>query len=162
MYTTIAMLFVIIIILIIAVVAYGYSQGWFNSYAGNAVVDVYADNFVDITLNGIVIKSYKDDWTNRKTLTIPGVKAGDTIGFVVTNVGGPGGLIGSITWNNKTVYTSPTLLTSTNGTLIVPPADWLSVWAGPVPPTTFPNSQWVWTSDLLQNGVVTLNWKVTA
>lgn len=155
--------FIIVLIIMVAVAIYGYQHGWFaSSVVSDAIVDIYADNFVDVQLNGVSIKNYgTDDWTNRKTLTIPSVKTGDSINFVITNVGGPGGLIGSITWNGKTVYTSPTLFTSTDGELGVPPADWLNIWSGSGAQTTFASSQWIWTKDLIANGVRTISWKAT-
>ena len=85
----------------------------------------------------------------RRSVYIPSVKAGDTVDFIVQNTGGPGGFIGTWSWNNKTYNTS----TTTFPGKVVPGFTWGGM--GDV----FPAAQWVWSPDNCEVCVNTFTWK---
>lgn len=69
-----------------------------------------ADNYLKIAVNGTVVyegtvdtkpTGANIDWGSQQSVVIKNVKAGDKVGFMVTNVGGPGGFSGVFKWNGK-------------------------------------------------------------
>lgn len=131
----------------------------------------YADDNMKLSLNGTVVyqgtadgteKGTPLDWTTKKNIKITNVKAGDKIGFIVTNTGGPGGFTGKFNWNgkdyliNSKMFSSATSISpsyatvNTNSPATVPYSGYSlygytanQVWPNLV--NGFPQSEWVWT-----------------
>lgn len=100
-----------------------------------------ADNYLTINVNGVQVYGNNTEWTETHNVNLPNIKSGDKVSFAVRNVGGPGGFIGSFTWNGKT-YTVNSDLFPGNQTI-----EGVGPW-GQVSLSQYPTSaRWLWKKD---------------
>jgi len=109
----------------------------------------YADDILRINLNGSQVYADNGPWDMKRSVNLPSVRSGDTVDFIVQNTGGPGGFIGTWTWNGKTYNTSA----ATFPGKVVPGFTWGGLG------NAFPAAQWVWTPDNCDVCVNTFTWK---
>lgn len=110
----------------------------------------YADDYLSIKLNKAEVYSDNGPWDKQRTITIPSVKTGDFIDFIVKNGGGAGGFIGTWKWNGKTYNTSASMFPGK----VVPAFNWSGMGS------IFPNAQWVWSADDCNICTNTFSWRV--
>lgn len=127
----------------------------------NLVGKFNADNNLSITVNGQQVYSdnLKIGWGDPQNVNIPNVKSGDVVRFIVSNAGGPGGLIGSFTWNGKRYDTVPaTFATPSDYVAVSNPT---AIWGGGI---TYPgtNAQWIWDKNNCGVCNVTFTWTAPA
>jgi len=102
----------------------------------------YADDELTVLHDGKTVYSDNGPWNSLRNLNLSGVKAGDKVVFVVKNTGGPGGLIGSWTWNGKSYDVNTTTF----------PEFVVSPWNSSSNLTLdrknlFPGAVWIWSAD---------------
>lgn len=121
-------------------------------FSGPLVGRFNADNYLSIKVNGAVVYAESPtEWPDTQTVTLPNVRAGDRVDFNVRNAGGPGGFIGSWSWNGKAYNVNPTVF----------PGKQVIAGAGPWGPgilNSFPGAQWLWSPDNCETCVHTFSW----
>lgn len=123
------------------------------SFIGPLVGEFNADNFMTIEVNDKQVYSDKTiGWDKRHKVNIP-VQEGDKVTFAVENVGGPGGFIGSFTWNGNRYDVSPGLFTEPKNIMTI--GNPSSIW-GTAANIQYPNTaaKWIW--DANNCGVCTI------
>lgn len=112
-----------------------------------------ADNYLSIKLNDVqVYEEQGIDWGTAHSVNLPEVKSGDRVDFNVRNVGGPGGFIGSFTWNGKTYDVNNTLFPG--NVAVTGPGPWGQPILDLYPST----AQWIWSQDNCETCVVKFAW----
>jgi len=119
--------------------------------SGPLVGSFNADNYLRVNLNGSQVYTSQIEWPEKQTITLPSVKTGDRVDFLVENVGGPGGLIGQWSWNGKTYYVNAATFPN-----MVVGAD-QNIWGDAIR-NSFPSSVWMWSKDNCENCVNTFSW----
>lgn len=122
------------------------------AFTGPFVGQFNADNYLSVLVNGVQVHAEQGiDWNIAHTVNIPLVTAGDRIDFNVRNAGGPGGFIGSWSWNGTTYNVGPTLFP--NDTAIQGAGPW-----GQSILNQYPGAQWMWSPDNCEVCTHTFSW----
>lgn len=123
-----------------------------TAFSGPLVGKFNADNYLSVSVNGVEVHAEQGiEWWDSHNLNLPSVKAGDRVDFNVRNAGGPGGFIGSWTWNGKTYTVGASLFSGKQ--VIAGQGPWGGILDG------YPaGAQWLWSPDNCETCTHTFTW----
>jgi len=122
-------------------------------FSGPLVGKFNADNYLSVKVNGVTVYGETTiEWGETQNVALKNVRAGDRVDFNVRNAGGPGGFIGSWTWNGKTYNVEPTVFP---GKTVIPHG---GPWGYDILSRYSSDAKWLWSPDNCEVCVHTFTW----